>query len=127
MIEQHDLDKFRDKVKAVARELGLECKDLNIKYSTHGFTFTGKVYEGEAGYSEEFTRVASRKGFPANWYNQVFTYKGEAYKIVSANMRARKYPISTILLETGKPFNFPISLVREGNPLPLVQSQKALT
>ena len=121
-----DLDKFRDKVKAVAREMGLECDKLNISYSQHGFTFNGTVYEGSAGRSEEFTRVAKHKGFPSAWYGMVFTSKGADYQITGANMRGRKYPIKAARLSDGAKFKFPVDAVHNGNPLPLINESLAL-
>ena len=115
-----DLDVFRDKVKAVAREMGVECDKLNITYTEHGFTFRGVIYDGEAGRVEEFARVGKSKGFPTNWYGMVFNSKGVDYKVTGANMRGRKYPIKAVRVSDGAAFKFPISTVREGNPLPLI-------
>ena len=115
-----DLDTFRDKVKAVAREMGVECDKLNITYTEHGFTFRGVIYDGEAGRVEEFARVAKVKCFPSNWYGMVFNHKGVDYKITGANMQGRKYPIKAERMSDGAAYKFAVMSVREGNPLPLI-------
>ena len=115
-----DLDTFRDKVKAVAREMGVECDKLNITYTEHGFTFRGIIYDGEAGRMEEFARVALVKFFPSDWYGMVFNSKGVDYKITGANMRGHKYPIKAVRVSDGAAFKFPVSTVSAGNPLNVV-------
>lgn len=123
MITQENLNTFRDKVKAVAAEMGLEARDLNITFSNESFSFRGKVYAGDAGYAEEFARVARMKGFPSEWYGMVFDGKDAQYKITGAASRGRKYPIKAMRLSDGAPFKFSISAVRAGNPLPVAYNQ----
>ena len=112
MINDEVMTKFRDKVKAAARELGLEAEKVNMTYSQHGFTFRGTVYAGDEGRREEFERVAVRKGFPRDWYGKEFTAKGVLYRINGAAARGRKYPILAEEVATGDGFKFGIEYVR---------------
>jgi hypothetical protein len=112
MISEDTMTRFRDKVKAAARELGLEAEKVNISYSEHGFTFRGAVYAGDAGRREEFARVAANKGFPSSWYGKTFISDGKEFRITGAAARGRKYPIIAKRTSDGEGFKFGTEYVR---------------
>ena len=127
MIDENVRAKFRAKVKAAARELGLEAEKINITYSEHGFTFRGQIFEGDAGRAEAFAHVAQAKGFPSSWYKKVFNDDGVSYQITGAAARGRTYPILVKRVSDGAPFKYSISAVRKGLPLNMVTEPLKIT
>ena len=121
-IDRPFLDKARTHIDkalaAVGKELGVNIKTGNCRYSSSTFTFKlegcligddGNAVTKEA---ESFTMLASSYGLKPEDLHKEFKNGGDTYQIVGLKYRARKFPIQAKRLSDGTVYKFPADTVR---------------
>jgi hypothetical protein len=59
-----------------------------------------------------WTQLATTFGLNPEWLGQEFTYSGNRYRVIGLNRRARRMPVKTVQVASGKPYKFPAALVK---------------
>lgn len=102
-------------LKAVEEKHGIQIqREGGGRYSPDGTSFQFKlkcqvVGKDGANVAEkaEFERSAILFGFKPEHYNGEFTSKGEKFRLVGFNYRARTMPLKCVRVSDGAPFKFP--------------------
>ena len=105
-------------VKEVAARHGLEFSHQRAKFSsTELATRVTLKTVGTAAVMEDFGRMqfpvlAHRLGLPEDALGQQFNHRGYGYTIVDLKLERPKYPVSCKRMLDGKPFKFPVLIVK---------------
>ena len=120
-IDRPFLDKARTHIDkalaAVGKELGVNIKTGNCRYSSSTFTFKLEGIDlGEDGKAvskgaSDFVMLATSFGLKPEDLGKEFVSRGETFKITGLNLKAKKYPIQAEMLSNGKNYKFPADTV----------------
>ena len=121
-IDRPFLDKARTHIDkalaAVGKELGVNIKTGNCRYSSSTFTFKlegcligddGTAVTKEA---ESFKMLAASYGLKAEHLHKEFKQGGDTFQITGLNYKARKFPIQAKRISDGATYKFPVDTVR---------------
>lgn len=100
---------FGDDFFVEARNARFDASSVSLKFEVADLDESGDAVTKER---KALDSVAEAIGLPSDAYGREFSSRGETYRVVGYNDRARKYPILAERVSDGAPFKFPIAVVR---------------
>lgn len=99
---------FKEAVKQLEQQYGVEIKLGNISYNTNNFHGKMEVFEISDGKNAEqlqFEKLCSLYGYKPSDYGREFVSQGDRFKLVGFKPQAQKFPYIG-LRSDGKRFKF---------------------